>query len=176
MTMSFRPAMSRFASALATLVCAAWLVGAGPLAAREVARPGLGLAGALVQAAEPAPLTRAWFVSAWETRNVEFGREVRIVWRLWENGRLDYDFWVDGAVLPGSSGTWDWRDGIMHERWERADGRVDLGTGRIERIDDNTLRLTIVDNGDPSYTGKIRIYRRIGPPQTVEAAPAGPRR
>lgn len=124
----------------------------------------------LAQRGEAMPPTRAWFVGAWETRNVEFGRDVRIVWRLYEDGRLGYDFEVDGVATRGSDGVWEWRPPVMHETWLRADGRRESGHARIERIDDNTLRLIIADNGAAEYTGKVRIYRRIGPAQVSNAA------
>ena len=118
--------------------------------------------------AQRADLTRAWFVGSWETRNIEFGREVTIIWTLWEDGRLAYDFVVDGVPSRGSTGTWEYRDGIMHEDWLRPDGSTGAGHGRVEKIDENTLRLTISDNGRTEYQGLSRVYKRLAPPQVVD--------
>ena len=145
-----------------------WLLTvATPLAAREGETP----AGRSV-----ATLNSVFFVGAWETHNVEFSRTVRIVWTLWEDGRLLYHFGTgpDGALVPGSTGTWALSGDEMHERWNRADGTRDFGRGRVERIDDNTIRLTIIDNGHAEYKGLVRIYRRLGPPQLARLKPFVP--
>lgn len=133
--------------------------------------PGQGATGAihraLAQSAVVPPvgdLPPEFFLGTWETRNTEQGRDVRIIWTLKPDRSLDYEFEVDGDAFKGSSGTWDYRGGVMHERWSRPDGTAGMGRGRIERIDDDTIGLTIIDNGDPSYTGLVRIYRRRGPP------------
>ena len=114
------------------------------------------------------PLTREFFVGLWETRNYEHGRDVRIFWRLHENGTLDYEFEVDGVPVSGSKGTWEFRDGVMHEFWDRPDSSKGQGRGTVEKLDDNTISLRILDNGDPDYTGIVRVYRRIGPAQLVD--------
>ena len=127
------------------------------------------------RSAQRAELTHAWFVGAWETRTTEFGRDVRIIWTLWDDGRLAYDFVVDGVASRGSDGTWGYRDGIMREDWVRPDGSTGMGRGTVEKIDDNTLRLTIIDNGSAEYQGLSRIYKRLGPPQVVDCGCIGPR-
>ena len=108
---------------------------------------------------------REFFVGEWSTRNVEFGRDVEIFWTLFADGRLAYRFVVDGVSSEGSRGTWTVEGNRLEERWIIADGRTETGTGMIEWIDDNTLRVTIVDNGNPDYERNVRIYRRRGPPQ-----------
>lgn len=110
-------------------------------------------------------LTPDFFVGTWATRNVEFGRDVEIFWTLWKDGKLAYRFSIDGIPFDGSTGTWDFDGTFMRERWNRTDGSVGSGYGSVEWIDDDTIRLTIVDNGEPSYTGMSRVYRRTGPPQ-----------
>ena len=119
-------------------------------------------------AAQPQPagkLTHDFFVGAWTTRNVEFGRDVEIVWTLWRDGTLAYRFAVDGIPFEGSRGTWVYDGTLMHEQWDRPDGTVGAGRGSVEWIDNDTIRLTIVDNGDPTYRGMSRVYRRTGPAQ-----------
>lgn len=120
-----------------------------------------------VAIAEPGsqPLDSQFFVGTWETRNIEDGRDVTIRWILKDDGSLAYEFVVDGVWFPGSSGRWTYGDGTMTEEWHRPDGLIERGTGAIEKIDDATIRLRILDNGDPSYEGRVRIYRRIGRPQ-----------
>jgi hypothetical protein len=120
-----------------------------------------------VATAEPGslPVDRQFFVGTWETRNIEDGRDVTIRWILKDDGSLAYEFIVDGVWFPGSSGRWAYGDGTMTEEWNRPDGRMERGRGSIEKIDDATIRLRILDNGDPTYQGRVRVYRRIGPPQ-----------
>lgn len=112
-------------------------------------------------------LPHAFFIGAWEAQLTEFDRNFRIIWTLWENGRLAYHFGdlPDGPLVRGSSGSWRVTGDELHEVWERPDGTRGAGRGKVERIDENTLRLTIIDNGIPAYTGLVRIYRRIGVPQ-----------
>lgn len=122
--------------------------------AQEAARPG---------ASDPgAHFSRSDLIGVWETRNVEFGHVVEIVWTLYDDGRLAYDFVVDGRPQPGSGGTWDYRDGVVVERWPRPDGSTGTGRGALERLDIDTMRLTIIDNGIDVYRGLARVYRRRG--------------
>lgn len=109
---------------------------------------------------------RADLVGVWETRNVEQGRDVAIAWIVKDDGTLDYEFVVDGQAFRGSTGTWQVDgDGMLTERWNRDGGTVETGRASLQLLDANTLKLTIIDNGEPSYTGKVRIYRRRGAPQ-----------
>lgn len=61
----------------------------------------------------------------------------------------------------------------MTERWNRPDGTSGMGRATVERIDDNTFRLTVIDNGADEYRGLVRVYRRLGPAQTVGLQPRG---
>lgn len=129
----------------------------------------------LAQPAPEAPATgvarpRSWFVGTWETRNIEFGRDVTIFFVMRDDGSLAYDFVVDGEARQGSTGTWEVRDGELHEGWRRPDGSTGRGRGAIEVIDESTFRLTIVDNGFAPYRGLVRIYRRKPIPQLSQAA------
>lgn len=112
-----------------------------------------------------AVLTRDFFVGAWETINIEFGQRVRIIWTLWDDGRLLYHFDTPGGLVRGSTGSWRLDGNVMHEDWHQPDGSRGAGRGSVEKIDESTIRLTIIDNGHPEYTGITRIYRRLGPPQ-----------
>lgn len=120
-------------------------------------------------AAKPAMRPRGWFVGTWETRNIEHGRDVTIVFVMRDDGSLAYDFIVDGEPHRGSTGTWEVRDGELIEGWRRPDGSTGAGRGSIEVIDESTFRLTIVDNGHESYRGLVRVYRRKPVPQLSEA-------
>jgi hypothetical protein len=113
-----------------------------------------------------AALDRAYFVGAWETQNREFGRDVQVIWTVRSDGSLKYDFVIDGAPSRGSTGTWDFNDGMLIENWDRADGSTGSGRASIEKIDDQTFRLTVIDNGAPEYRGLVRTYRRLDSPQT----------
>jgi hypothetical protein len=119
-------------------------------------------------------LEREFLVGVWETRNNELGRDVQVIWTARSDGSLDYDFVIDGVTSRGSTGTWDFRDGILVEKWHRNDGSTAIGRGSIEKLDDNTFRLTVIDNGHPEYRGLQRIYRRLRAPQTVQiSSPLG---
>ncbi|CAN0433275.1 unnamed protein product, partial [Phaeothamnion confervicola] len=104
----------------------------------------------------------AYLVGEWVSRNVEFGRDVEIFWTLWPEGRLHYRFIVDGVAIEGSRGTWTTDGTIVTENWLKPDGGTGVGRGRVERIDDDTLRLSIIDNGNANYQGMVRVYRRRG--------------
>ncbi len=124
----------------------------------------------LEAAARPrlAELSQDFFPGTWETRNVEFGQDVTIIWTLWGSGRLAYSFVVDGVASDGSAGHWTVANGVMIERWLRRDGTEALGRGSVEKIDDNTIRLTIIDNGGAAYRGLSRVYRRRAPAQVSQ--------
>lgn len=128
------------------------------------------IAGPRRERAQTQVLDRAYFIGVWESKGVEFGRDIQIFWTVRNDGSLDYDFVVDGAAFRGSTGTWDFRDGTLYESWVRADGTTGSGRAAIERIDDNTFRLTVIDNGAPEYQGLVRIYKRKAAPQTVNCA------
>lgn len=123
-----------------------------------------------VQAAErhtDKTIEREFLVGVWETRNNELGRDVQVIWTARSDGSLDYDFVIDGVTSRGSTGTWEFNDGVLVENWQRNDGSTATGRASIEKIDDNTFRLTVIDNGHPEYRGLQRIYRRLRAPQTV---------
>jgi hypothetical protein len=118
--------------------------------------------------AEARPLDRDYFIGVWESDGVEFGHTVHITWTVRSDSSLDYDFIVDGVAFRGSTGTWDFRDGTLYENWARPDGSTGAGRASIERIDDDSFRLTVIDNGHEEYRGLVRIYKRRAPPQSVE--------
>jgi hypothetical protein len=115
--------------------------------------------------AQSGGLTREFFLGSWRTENFEFGNNVEIIWSLFRDGRLAYEFNVNGIWSRGSDGTWVFEGDVMTEHWIREDGSRGLGRGKVEKIDDNTISLTILDNGHEPYRGMVRISRRIGPPQ-----------
>ncbi|MFM9940522.1 MAG: hypothetical protein ACKVP7_13640 [Hyphomicrobiaceae bacterium] len=149
--------------ALSTLVVVAALIlgsGFAPLRAETTRAPHGS------QTAQASQLTPDYFVGVWSTRNIEFGQDVEIIWTLWRDRRLAYQFIINGTAYDGSGGTWAFDGTMMHEYWNRADGSKGEGKGFVEWIDANTIRLTIEDNGDPKYKGLSRVYRRKSPPQT----------
>lgn len=166
--------------ALALMMLLSWAAGQLPLwsranAAVREAAPAAAIAAPRSPAhtvhADTRLLDRDYFVGVWESRNIEFDRDVEIIWTVRNNSTLDYDFIIDGTPYRGSSGTWDFRDGTLYESWLRPDGSTGNGQAAIERIDDNTFRLTVIDNGAAQYRGLVRIYKRRAPPQTVKLAP-----
>lgn len=146
----------------AVMMAAALVLGAAvPASPADSAKLAQGASGAN----QNAKLTHDYFVGEWTTRNLEFGQDVEIIWTLWRDGTLAYRFTVDGVASAGSPGTWHFDGKIMHEHWDRHDGSKGLGRGFVAWIDENTLRLTVVDNGDPRYQGLSRVYRRTPPPK-----------
>ena len=111
-------------------------------------------------------VSRDYMLGSWRAETLEFGHDIEIVWSLSGDGRLVYDLVrVDGVERQGSTGTWMLEDDVVTEHWVRPDGSTGVGRGRIEKIDEQSFWLTILDNGSPEYTGIRRLYRRIGPPQ-----------
>ena len=115
--------------------------------------------------AQTTGVTREYLVGEWVTRNDEQGRDVEVYWTVRADGSLGYRFVIDGVASEGSSGTWALDGDRLTEHWNRAFGVIATGIATLERIDGNTMRLTIVDNGHPDYAGKVRVYRRRGGPQ-----------
>jgi hypothetical protein len=102
-------------------------------------------------------------LGSWETNTVEAGRALRLGWTLFADGSLAYDLVIDGVERLGSTGTWSLDGGSLREQWIRPDGSRGSGVGTVERVDDHTIHLTIIDNGDAAYNGIVRIYRRRPP-------------
>lgn len=118
-----------------------------------------------IDLAQDHAVSSTYLVGEWVSRSTEFGREVEIFWTLWPDGKLHYRFIVDGVASEGSRGTWTIEGTIVTENWIRPNGETETGRGTIEWIDDNTLRLSIIDNGNADYQGMVRVYRRRGAPQ-----------
>lgn len=110
-------------------------------------------------------ITREYLPGEWVTRNEEQGRDVEVFWTVRADGTLGYRFVIDGIASLGNPGTWTLEGDTLTEVWQRPFGGTGRGIAKLERIDDNTMRLIIIDNGHPDYAGKIRIYRRRGGPQ-----------
>ena len=97
-------------------------------------------------------------VGVWRTKVSELGN----------NEEITYTFLADGTssvVLKDTKGrtgtdhgTWQYSDGILYERFSNGAS----GKGSIEWIDNDTMVITIIDNGVPAYKGLKRRYRRIG--------------
>lgn len=118
-----------------------------------------------LRVAQSPTVTSAYLVGEWYTRNFEQNRDLKIFWTVRGDGTLSYMFVTDGIAAEGSQGTWTLEGNRLTERWHRPAGLIGTGTATLERIDDNTMRLTIIDNGHPDYAGKIRVYRRRTGPQ-----------
>lgn len=144
--------MLRYVGNLLCVVVLMLATAAGPARAQAPPDPG-------------SPLTTDFFVGEWSTRNLEFGRDVEIFWTLYRDGTLAYRFIVDGIEGSGDGGTWEFLGTTMEERWRRPNGTEGLGRSTIEKIDEDTIRLIILDNGFDQYRGLQRIYRRRGTPK-----------
>ena len=73
------------------------------------------------------------------------------------DGNTRYLFKDARGRTATDTGTWQYSDGILFERFSNGAS----GRGSIRWIDDDTVELTIIDNGVPAYAGVKRIYRRV---------------
>jgi len=105
----------------------------------------------------PTPRSSAALVGAWRTSVVENGQAQEITVTFLPDGDTRYLFKDARGRTATDSGTWQYSDGILFERFSSGAS----GKASIKWIDDNTVELTIIDNGVPSYIGMKRRYRRV---------------
>lgn len=144
-----------------SLAVAALVMTAAPSIA-ERQGPLAGGPGPQLRMAQSPSITRDYLPGEWYTSNVERSQTVEIYWSVFRDGRLSYQFVINGASADGSKGTWTLDGDHLTEHWQRPFGLTGIGTAKVEAIDVNTMRLTIIDNGHPEYAGLVRIYRRVG--------------
>ena len=106
----------------------------------------------------PTPRSSAALVGAWRTNVVENGQPLEITVTFLSSGDTRYLFKDARGRTATDKGTWQYSDGILFERFSTGAS----GKGSVRWIDDNTVELTIIDNGVPSYIGIKRMYRRVG--------------
>jgi len=107
--------------------------------------------------ASPTPRSSAALVGAWRTNVVENGQDMQINVTFLSDGDSRYLFKDARGRTATDKGTWQYSDGILFERFSNGSS----GKASIKWIDDNTVELTIIDNGVPSYIGVKRVYRRV---------------
>jgi len=107
--------------------------------------------------ASPTPRSSAALVGAWRTNVVENGQDMQINVTFLSDGDSRYFFKDARGRTATDKGTWQYSDGILFERFSNGSS----GKASIKWIDDNTVELTIIDNGVPSYIGVKRLYRRV---------------
>ena len=105
----------------------------------------------------PTPRSSAALVGAWRTNVVENGQAQEITVTFLPDGETRYLFKDARGRTATDKGTWQYSDGILFERFSSGAS----GKASIKWIDDNTVELTIIDNGVPSYIGMKRLYRRV---------------
>lgn len=108
-------------------------------------------------APSPTPRSSAALVGAWRTSVVENGQAQEITVTFLADGNTRYLFKDARGRTATDKGTWQYSDGILFERFSSGAS----GKGSIKWIDDNTVEVTIIDNGVPSYIGVKRTYRRV---------------
>jgi hypothetical protein len=97
-------------------------------------------------------------VGVWRTNVFELGVTEEITVTFLASGTSQYVI-KDAKGRTGTDhGTWQYSDGILYEKFSNGVS----GKGSIEWIDNDTLVITIIDNGVPAYNGVKRRYRRIG--------------
>jgi serine/threonine-protein kinase len=105
----------------------------------------------------PTPRTSASLVGSWRTNVIENGQATEITVTFLSEGDTRYRFKDAKGRTANDTGTWQYSDGILFERFSTGAS----GRGSIRWIDDDTVELTIIDNGVPAYAGLKRIYRRV---------------
>jgi hypothetical protein len=105
----------------------------------------------------PTPRSSAALVGVWRTSVVENGQAQEITVTFLPDGDTRYLFKDARGRTATDTGTWQYSDEILFERFSSGAS----GKASIEWIDDNTVELTIIDNGVPSYIGVKRKYRRV---------------
>jgi serine/threonine-protein kinase len=105
----------------------------------------------------PTPRTSASVVGSWRTNVTENGQAMEITVTFSSDGDTRYRFKDARGRTANDAGTWQYSDGILFERFSNGAS----GKSSIRWIDDNTVELTIIDNGVPAYAGLKRTYRRV---------------
>lgn len=96
-------------------------------------------------------------VGSWRTNVTENGQATEITVTFLAEGDTRYRFKDAKGRTANDTGTWQYSDGILFERFSTGAS----GKGSLRWIDDDTVELTIIDNGVPAYAGLKRIYRRV---------------
>jgi nitrate reductase NapE component len=107
--------------------------------------------------ASATPRGSASVVGVWRTNVTEDGQETEITVAFLANGNTRYLFKDPQGRTSGDTGTWQYSDEILFERFSNGAS----GKSSIRWIDDNTVELTIIDNGVPAYSGLKRTYYRV---------------
>jgi type II secretory pathway pseudopilin PulG len=108
---------------------------------------------------ETTQTTPSWkLVGVWRTNVSELGVNEEITYTFRANGTSQAVFKDAKGRTATDHGTWQYSDGILYEKFSNGVS----GKGSIEWIDNDTLVITIIDNGVPAYNGLKRRYRRIG--------------
>jgi hypothetical protein len=105
----------------------------------------------------PTPRTSDSLVGSWRTNVTENGQATEITVIFLSEGDTHYRFKDAKGRTAYDTGTWQYSDGTLFERFSSGAS----GKSSLRWIDDDTVELTILDNGVPAYTGLKRIYRRV---------------
>jgi len=108
-------------------------------------------------AVSPTPRPSSALVGSWRTNVNEGGQATEITVIFSTEGDTRYRFKDAKGRTANDTGTWQYSDGILFERFSNGAS----GKSSIRWIDDDTVELTIIDNGVPAYAGLKRTYRRV---------------
>lgn len=109
---------------------------------------------------EPSPsptIESRQMVGVWRTTVYEDNQTTEITYTFTPDGRSTMRFRYGDGTTASDSGTWQYSDGILFERFSNGAS----GKGAIRWIDDDHFEITIIDNGVPAYSGLKRVYRRV---------------
>lgn len=94
-------------------------------------------------------------IGTWSTKLFDGGTQINVSWSLMSDGQCVYNFTANGQSNKIRS-TWIYDDGVIYEKNEYGQ----LSSGRVKLIGSDMMSITVIDNGNRSDAGTVRIYTR----------------
>jgi len=95
-------------------------------------------------------------IGVWSSVLNGYDPPVRVTWCVSADGTSAY-FFRNANATQFTEGTWTLSKKVLSEKY--SDGQT--GEGKINWLSDNQFELTILDNGNTSDKGNVRVYSRI---------------
>jgi hypothetical protein len=98
-------------------------------------------------------------VGTWQCSEeyLDTGIDITITWHTRPDGTCTYTFTLPDGTSETKNSSWRFSDGVLYETL--ADGSK--AKARIEFSGTSKMKLTIIDNGVPASSGKVRNYKRL---------------